>query len=214
MHPDLETQPLARIRWAKLQAQREVLMEVFDEAHRIGRAAEFLKDSRVLPLCELILNGATSYEGAVLLLSEGFAERGSFVVRRGPLSGRTVVTFDPSPEGQSWFDDIREWKQDLFDAGLTDLVTDTFVVDNGHGVVATRTMVEIALEIGDGALLKRLVDPAAPFGVRQGLEIEERVTPEARREALEQWLGESVPRSGAAIVDLGGVLRGFSVRVE
>ncbi|WP_228028852.1 hypothetical protein, partial [Donghicola mangrovi] len=43
------------------------------------------------------------------LLSEGFAERGSFTVRRGPLSGRTVVTFDPSPEGQSWFEDIREW---------------------------------------------------------------------------------------------------------
>ncbi|WP_228028804.1 hypothetical protein, partial [Donghicola mangrovi] len=148
------------------------------------------------------------------LLSEGFAERGSFTVRRGPLSGRTVVTFDPSPEGRSWFDDIREWKQDLFDAGLTDLVTDTFVVDNGHGVVATRTMVEIALEIGDGALLKRQVDPAAPLGIRQGLDIEDRVTPEVRREAQVGWLGEDVPRSGAAIVDLGGVLRGFSVRVE
>ena len=214
MHPDIETQPFARIRWATLQAQREALMEVFDEAHKIGRAADFLKDSRVVPLCELILNGATLYEGAVLLLSEGFAERGSFVVRRGPLSGRTVVTFDPSPEGQSWFEDIREWKQDLFDAGLTDLVTDTCVVDNGHGVVATRTMVEIALEIGDGALLKRLVDPAAPLGLRQGLDIEDRVTPEARRKALDEWLGESAPRSGAAIVDLGGVLRGFSVRVE
>jgi hypothetical protein len=125
-----------------------------------------------------------------------------------------VVTFDPSPEGQSRFEDIREWKQDLFDAALTYLVTDTCVVDNGHGVVATRTMVEIALEIGDGALLKRLVDPAAPLGVGQGLEIEERVTPEARREALDEWLGENVPRSDAAIVDLGGVLRGFSVQVE
>ncbi|MCI5040242.1 MAG: hypothetical protein MRY81_11220 [Donghicola eburneus] len=214
MHPDLETQPFARVRWATLQAQREVLMGVFDEAHRIGRAADFLKDPRVLPLCELILNGATSYEGAVLLMSEGFAERGSFVARRGPLSGRAVVTFDPSPEGQSRFEDIREWKQDLFDAALTYLVTDTCVVDNGHGVVATRTMVEIALEIADGALLKRLVDPAAPLGVGQGLEIEERVTPEARRKALDEWLGENVPRSDAAIVDLGGVLRGFSVQVE
>lgn len=54
MHPDLETQPLARVRWATLQAQREVLMEVFYEAHRIGRAADFLKDPRVLPISELI----------------------------------------------------------------------------------------------------------------------------------------------------------------
>ena len=140
--------------------------------------------------------------------------RGFFVVRRVPLAGRTIVSFDPSPQAQFWFDDLREWKHDLFDAGVRDLVTDTCVVDTGYGVAATRTMVEIALEIGDGALLKRLVDPAAPLGVRQGLEIEERVTSEVRREALERWLGEVVPRSGAAIVDLGGVLRGCSALVE
>lgn len=214
MHPDLETQPLAQIRLATLQAKRDALMEMFPEAQQLGRAAAFLKDPRVLPLCELILNGVTSYEGAVRLMSEGFAERDSFTVRLGPLAGRTIVTFDPSPEGQSWFDDLREWKHDLFVAGVTDLVTDTCVVDNGYGVAATRTMVEIALEIGDGALLKRLVDPAAPLGVHQGLEIEERVTSEVHREALERWLGEVVPRSGAAIVDLGGVLRGFPALVE
>lgn len=89
-------------------------------------------------------------------------------------------------------------------------MTDTCVVDTGYGVAATRTMVEI----GDGAFLKRLVDPAAPLGVRQGLEIKERVTSEVRREALERWLGQVVPRSGAAIVDLGRVLRGCSALVE
>ena len=62
MHPDLETQPFAQIRLVTLQAQRDVLMEVFPEAQQLGRAAAFLKDPRVLPLCELILNGVTSYE--------------------------------------------------------------------------------------------------------------------------------------------------------
>ena len=63
------------------------------------------------------------------------------------MAGRTIVSFDPSPQAQSWFDDLREWKHDLFVAGFTDLVTDTCVVDIGYGVAATRKMVEIALEI-------------------------------------------------------------------
>lgn len=85
------------------------------------------------------------------------------------------------------FEVIREWKQDLFDAGLTDLVTDTRVVDSGHGVVARRAMVKIALEIRDGAQFKRLVDFAAPLGVRllglvrvSVVELAERIIPVIR----------------------------------
>lgn len=198
-----------------MMTSRAQNLEVFFECEDLRRrAAQIFAEPALLPLCELALNGATAYEGAVYLRQEGYAERSSFTVRRGPLAGISIVAFDLTAAGRDAFADLLEMKQDIFDDGLMGHFQSYCVIDQGSGIVASRSLIEAALEIGDGALIERLADPAQPVHAGQGLSLPTRIDASQRAEALTKWVSqEGDDRSGAAILDLRDLLIGGDVRI-
>ncbi|PRY82205.1 hypothetical protein CLV74_1523, partial [Donghicola tyrosinivorans] len=49
------------------------------------------------------------------------------------------------------------------------------IIDQGNGIVASRSLIEAALEIGDGAVIERLADPAQTVPAGQGLSLPTRI---------------------------------------
>lgn len=130
------------------------------------------------------------------------------------MAGISIVAFDLTTAGRGAFADLLEMKQDIFDDGLMGHFQSYCVIDQGSGIVASRSLIEAALEIGDGALIERLADPAQPVHAGQGLSLPTRIDASQRADALTKWVSqEGEDRSGAAILDLRDLLIGGDVQL-
>jgi hypothetical protein len=101
------------------------------------RANTFVQDPFWRPLCELEVNGATTYEGALLLLASKLISSTSFRVRRGHSAGSFVECVDFTDAGLQLFN---EYAGQEIDDGLRErLITSLMsyaAIDTGNGIVA------------------------------------------------------------------------------
>ena len=167
------------------------------------RAMRYLEDPFWRPLCELEVNGATSFEGALLLLAAKFIDRSNFRIRHGPAIGSYIQCVDFTDSGLAQF---QYYADEQTDGILKEMILNSLmsysVIDNGSGVVARRCAIEAAVENHDWAFLNRL--RSIPNGIPQFQvsNVEENPTDEERSEYLKFVSGWEGRRSGARIVDL------------
>ena len=167
------------------------------------KAMRYLEDPFWRPLCELELNGATSFEGALLLLATKFIDCSTFRVRHGPAIGSYIQSIDFTDSGLAQF---QYYADEQTDAVLKEKVLNSLmsysVIDKGSGVVARRCAIEAAVENHDWDFLNRL--RSIPNGIPQFqiTNAEENLTEEERSEYLKFVSGWEGQRSGARIVDL------------
>lgn len=167
------------------------------------RARRYLEDPFWRPLCELEVNGATNFEGAMLLLAAGLIDYSSFQVRYGPAVGSGVQCVDFTDEGLQQFE---YYAGEQVDSDLKEKLINSLMsyalIDYGSGVVARRCAMEAALENDDWTFLTRL--RTIPIGMPQfqqgGVEVD--LSEEARAEYLEYVSGWEGPRYGASIIEL------------
>lgn len=123
-------------------------------------ARKVLRDPTWRPLCELAMNGVTTFEGALILKACGLVQKSPFIVRSGHERGTPVAGVDFSDEGRVRVEDylIASDNEALasFSAKLAGSVTDYAAIDTGAGLVATRSALEGALQFDDWELLSRL----------------------------------------------------------
>ncbi len=123
-------------------------------------ARKLLADPMWRPLCELVVNGVTSYEGGLVLKACDLVQNMPFVVRGGPATGTTVTAVELNNNGVAQFSAYCDGpgtneKQD-FHYSLIDALRAYAAIDSGSGLIAKRSAIEGALEFDDWDLLKRL----------------------------------------------------------
>lgn len=163
----------------------------------------FIEDPLWRPLCELAVNGITSFQGAMLLLAADMITTSSFRIRHGPAKGFLTQCIKITDEGSQQFTYFSgtSLDVDLKEKAVISLMSYA-LIDNGYGAAASRSTLEAAIENHDYDLLRRI--RSVPFGDLQ-FRIEEgkRVMPDSTRlEYLGFIFDRSDERSGAGIIDL------------
>jgi hypothetical protein len=168
------------------------------------RAQNIISDPFWRPLCELEVNGATTYEGALLLFSSNLIRPTSFRVRRGNSAGSFVECVDFTDAGLQLFNEYagHEGDDSLREKLINSLMCYA-AMDLGNGIVARRSAVEGAIEIDDDEFLSRLRSITAGSYAFSGFEAGLSATLEERFEILQYVTGWDGERTGAEIICLG-----------
>lgn len=157
-------EPALFIMRALQAADRAFFANVFND-QRLTKAQKYiarklLREPTWRPLCELAMNGVTSFEGALILSASGLIERSSFTVRAGHARGLSVNAIELSGEGSMRFQEyyLISGNEELsdFSSDLVNCFTDYAAIDYGAGLVAARSAVEGALHFDDWELLSKL----------------------------------------------------------
>lgn len=168
------------------------------------RALNVISDPFWRPLCELEVNGSTTYEGALLLLSSNLIRPTSFRVRRGNAAGSFVECVDFTDAGMQLFNEYagHECGDSLREKLINSLMCYA-AMDLGNGIVARRSAVEGAIEIDDDEFLSRLRSVTVGSYPFSGFEAGLSATSEERFEILQYVTGWDGERTGAEIIRLG-----------
>ena len=170
---------------------------------RQERTRRYLQDPFWRPLCELGVNGATSFEGTMLLLAAQFIDTSSFQVRRGPAIGMSVQSVDFTPSGREQLD---YYLADHIDGDLPEELINALraycVIDTGSGIAARRCAIEGAIEYRDGDFLRRI--KSIPYQTPQfsASDVTGTITLDERAAYLAYVTQWDLPRTGAQIIDL------------
>lgn len=159
------------------------------------------------PLAELEYNGLTSFENGLMLIGAGALHRSTFTIHRGPLSGRMFPAYELSEEVGAYLpfygsagDSMTELDDFLSDC--IEMVQSYAAVDTGSGLIATRSMIEAALDFEDWDLLGRiryLPDGHAALNDIARLDDGYRVD---RMDYMDMIISRGENRTGADIIDL------------
>lgn len=169
----------------------------------------FILDPIWRPLCELKVNGLTSYEGGLMLLGAKFVANDTFFIRKGDFAGMGVVTCDITREGNEQFDGYFGVHTGEKRANFAFEIIASFqqyaAIDTGAGLVASRSALECAIEFEDWDILKRLRDmPTGLFSFR-GQQCEDPLPPEFRDDYMEFYGSWEEMRTGSEVVDLATI---------
>lgn len=168
------------------------------------RARNIIADPFWRPLCELEVNGSTTYEGALLLLSSKFIRPATFRVRRGQAAGTFVECVDFTDAGSQVFQDYAGSEDgDELRGRLINSLMCYAAVDAGNGIVARRSAIEGAIEIDDDEYLLKLRAITSGRYSFSGYEAGLSATVAERFETLEFVTGWDGERTGAEIIQLG-----------
>lgn len=191
-----------------VQAAHERFYEVaFSEseltAAEKSEVMRYVEDPLWRPLCEIAVNGITSFEGASLLLGAKMITTSAFRIRHGPDKGSITQCVELTDEGYKKFNYFygSGIEVDLKEKAVISLMAYA-LIDNGAGAAASRCALEAAIENHDYDLLRRI--RSVPFGAPQFMLAEgKRVMPDTTRlEYLGLIFDRSDERSGAGIIDL------------
>uniref|UniRef100_A4WQQ1 Uncharacterized protein n=1 Tax=Cereibacter sphaeroides (strain ATCC 17025 / ATH 2.4.3) TaxID=349102 RepID=A4WQQ1_CERS5 len=177
------------------------------------RSIQYLTDPLWRPLVELEINGATSYEGALMLAGAGLVTSVSFVARSGRERGRSVPFVDFTDLGRECLNEYLcfSGKEDPCREALFQAIGSYLVVDRGSGIVATRSLLEVALEIDDWDILKRIrhLGTGCPFGMSYEVQPQDQAVTEEERMEMSQFFSDwDEERLGAKLIDLSIVGQG------
>ena len=167
---------------------------------------KLLADPLWRPLCELEVNGATSVEGGLMLMASGLIENRPFIIRGGPAKGSTVAAVDLTERGMAQFshycgENGTDDKQD-FMSSLIDSLQAYAAIDFGSGLIATRSMIEGAIDFDDWDLLKRLKQIPYDAPLLSGSLPPTKNVRAPRRNYLQYVAGWDGVRTGSEIISL------------
>lgn len=174
----------------------------------VRRIQAYLTDPVWRAAYELNINCATSYESGLMLLGARIIRVSEFTVRRGRYAGYPLEFVDFTDIGLQYLEACAafEGKDCPHREAVFACLGSFLVIDRGSGIVATRSLLEVAVEIDDWELLSRHrpLRGDARFGLSFSdvKHPEMIVSAEDREEMFEycsDWPGE---RSGFAVIDL------------
>lgn len=178
--------------------------DLSDAERKLARS--FLSDPLWRPLCELSTNGFTSYEGALMLLGADMIRTDAFTVRKGKASGMLATTCDLTVEGRDYLETYLGAKASDARSDFAFEVMASFqeyaAIDNGAGLVATRSALEAALEFEDWKILKKLRDLPNGFYRFQTITEHKEISRKERKEYMEFTTTLEDNRTGSDVIDL------------
>lgn len=199
---------LAASESAARKVRDEGIARPFSDQLLIKRLVRLVDDPFLRPIAELLQNGATSFEGGLILKERGFLDVREFVARAGPLEGEMIEIVRLTDEARLFHEEASELPEhdehkpfDAFEA-FVEGVTGYLAIDRGNGIVVNRDLAEVALDFDDGDILNRLMSLKSYR--RQLLqELPQTLTADRRMEYKDYWSGpDAWERHGAEIVDL------------
>ena len=167
-----------------------------------------MEDRVFRALLELELNGCTTLLSTKVLQSEGLIRLTEFKARAAGFRGKHCEAVEITELGEARLWSEQEGLEDNRWLGFfRGSILGYACIDIGHGICATRSYVETALELHDYAIVKRLVHLNS--GMRQfpDKQAAENIVSDAERAAAAHWWSalEGVKRS-ASIIDLSDQL--------
>ncbi|MEX1663742.1 hypothetical protein AB4874_19390 [Thioclava sp. 15-R06ZXC-3] len=186
------------------------LSELFHQPHTLWRLRSMLADPFYRPLMELDRNSATDFASALVLKQRGFIETRELTARFGELSGHRIETVEITQEGFEFLYNYHATVDSLnpdirCDAGelMHSAVLAYMARDLGYGIVVTRDLAEVAIEIEDGDVLRRMMSLMRFSRQLRGAPDDLVDAIEQRRDAQDYWAPRSDgERTGYQIIDL------------
>lgn len=191
-------------------AHAEFFKEVFSDSPLTDidqhDARKVLADPLWRPLCELEVNSATSVEGGLMLMASGLIENKPLIIQKGPAKGSTVACVELTETGMVKFsnylggygtDELHD-----FMCSLIDSLRAYAAIDFGSGLVATRYMIEGAIDFDDWDLLKRLKHIPYDTPLFSGSSLPTSNAQVPSREYIEHVAGWDGVRAGSDIISL------------
>lgn len=165
------------------------------------RVSRYLRDPFWRPLLELDFNGCTSYENGLILKAAGYIRVGTFIGRVHSVRGMHIECIEFTDEGLNqlhYYHSNTHLDEPLLD--LFNAIQNYAVVDRGAGIVATRSLLEPALEYEDGEILGRVCSL-----VRAGDSLfgpfSRRISEQERMDYMALVSDMDVERTGAAVIE-------------
>ena len=169
-----------------------------------GRALRVILDPFWRPLCELEVNGSTSFEGALILLGAKLVEEDRFMVRTGLAGGQSVEVIDLTEAGMQLFSDYARIvkNSDWAEPNLIDSLRSYAAIDTGAGIVSSRSLAEAAIENDDWVMLNRMRSITTGQFMFRSFEDELELLEDERMEYLENSVDWGEKRLGAQFIRL------------
>lgn len=200
-------------------AARQAFLTVIEGAHGLSklsvrRIQAYLTDPVWRAAYELDINGAIPFESGLMLLGARIIRVSEFTVRRGRYAGHPLEFVEFTDSGLQFLEACAAFEDEdcPHREAVFACLSSYLVIDRGNGIVATRSLLEVAVEIDDWELLSR--HRPLRGDTRFGLSFSHVKPPEIiaseedREEMFEycsDWPGE---RSGFAVIDLSSAKSG------
>jgi hypothetical protein len=176
----------------------------------VRRIQAYLNDPVWRAAYELRINGATSFESGLILLGARMIRLGNLTVRTGRFRGYPLEFAEFTDYGLQYLNACASFEGEdcPHREAVFECIGSYLVIDRGNGIVATRSLLEVAVEIDDWELLSRhrsLADDIRSGGIFADMKPPKVIASEEDWEEMfeycSDWPGE---RSGFAVVDLSG----------
>lgn len=176
------------------------------------RVLNLMKDPFWRPICEMRINGMTSFEGGLMLVAAKLAWKKNVKLKTGPAAGQEIEVVNLHLNGMELFMSfIGGAPGTVFSKFLLSSIKNYAVVDMGAGIVASDEVIQAAIQNDDWALLTRMRAISDRRFMFHFVGKETNLVEEERAEYLEdlqcKYFDYGV-RTGARIVD---VSRGLDV---
>ncbi|WP_417812505.1 hypothetical protein [Thalassospira alkalitolerans] len=170
------------------------------------RVLNLVKDPFWRPICELRINGMTSFEGGLMLVAAKLAWKTNFKLKTGPAAGQEIEVVNLHLNGMELFMSfIGGAPGTKFSKFLLSSIKTYAVVDMGAGIVASEEVIQAAIQNDDWALLTRMRAISDRRFMFHFMRKETNLTNEERAEYLEDLQckhSDYGARTGARIVDV------------
>lgn len=166
MMSDEPNDMLVKIDELACRARETVISEYVPDI--IGRSLirRLLRNPTIRPLLELELNGCTTFQSARILLGEGLVRTGQFKARASVFRGRLCECVEVTHLGrEALLDELDGLEENRWIGLLRGAIVGYACVDQGYGICGRREFIEVALELPDPEVLRRIVH--VPSGQRQ-----------------------------------------------
>lgn len=196
-------------------ASRQAFATAIEGAHGLSklsvrRIQAYLNDPVWRAAYELNINGAIPFESGLMLLGARMIRVCEFTVRRGRYAGHPLEFVEFTDIGLQYLESCASFedKDCPHREAVFACLSSYLVIDRGNGIVATRSLLEVAVEIDDWELLSRhrplRADTRFGFSFSHVKPPEITASEEDRAEMFEYWSDWPGERSGFALIDLSG----------
>ncbi|NSY38131.1 hypothetical protein [Leisingera sp. ANG59] len=174
------------------------------------RTRRYLSDPFLRPICELKCNEATDFQSALLLKQVGMVEIDTFVTRQLEFHNQVMLVVRLTHKALSYLEEFSHQNHedenspapfDAFDA-LVSGVCSYLCIDRGNGIVVTRDLAEVALDLHDVDVLSRTMNLTS-LNRQFDFSLQRFATETERLEVEDHWsCSYNLHKNGAAVVDL------------
>lgn len=182
------------------------------------RLRRYLSDPFLRGICELRCNGATDFQSALSLKQAGMIEVDLFCARQLDFENKSIQVVRLNSAGLSYlasfghqyqYDEEPDRPFDAFDA-LVAGVCSYICIDRGNGIVVTRDLAEVSLDLYDGDVLARTMN-LSTLDKQFHSPLQKLATKEDRLDVEDAWsYSFALGRTGAAVIDLSGIQNNIS----